>query len=208
LQFTFASRDSGLSTLNARVVAFGIVAADFDCDGDEDALLTSGHVHYHPDSGDIRQPSVLLEHTLPGQLERRMPPCEFFHRPKVGRGLAVADLDNDGDPDVVATDLFEPPQILENTSDTGNSWLRICLIGRTSPRTPLGAIVTARLGDGVMSRQLYGGGSYLSQNQQEIFLGWPGKGQPEIVVHWPAGKVTRLDAVGPNQRLVLLEPAD
>ena len=204
--FRFASRDMGLSTLDARVVGFGIVAADFDCDGDEDAMLTSGNVYYHPDSGDIRQPPVLLEHTREHQLQRIMPSCEFFHRRNVGRGLAVADFDDDGDLDVIVTYLFDPPQILENVSPTQNSWLRMRLIGRESTRTPFGAIVTVKLGEKVMARQLYSGGSYLSQSQQELFFGWEGADEVDVKVQWPSGRVTNLPRVKPRQQLVLVEP--
>jgi hypothetical protein len=204
--FRYVSREVGLSTLAARVVAFGIVAADFDGDGDEDVMITSGHVHYHPNSGDMRQPPVVLEHQPGGRLVRCLPSCEYFHQRHVGRGLANADFDDDGDPDVVITHLFEPPVILENTQGNLHSWLRVRLIGRKSARTPIGAIVTVTHGERKMSRQLFGGGSYLTQHQQELFFGWPTAQEVDVVVQWPSGQVTHLEGVAPRQRLVLLEP--
>ena len=207
--FRHASRAAGLAALDARVVGFGVVAADFDCDGDEDVLLTSGHVQYHPKSGDMRQPAVLLENLEGRRFERRIPPaCSYFKQPHVGRGVASADLDNDGDPDLVISQLFEPPVLLENTRRNQNAWLRLRLIGRDSCRTPVGAVATLRVGGRSMARQLHGGGSYLSQSQPELGWGWSGSEPAQLSVLWPNGRETRLVNVKPNQRLTLVEPLE
>jgi hypothetical protein len=62
------------------------------------------------------------------------------------------------------------------------------------------------VGNRVMSRQLYGGGSYLSQSQQELFFGWAEESPADVVIHWPLGKTTRIESVAPRQRLVVVEP--
>ena len=129
------------------MVAFGIVAADFDGDGDEDVMLTSGHVHYHPNSGDIRQPPVLLEHVSSDVFQAACRRANISNVATWDAVWRVADLDNDGDLDAVVTDLFARPEIMENLHGSRNSWLRLRLIGRESPRTPLGAIVTVTQGE-------------------------------------------------------------
>lgn len=205
--FRHASRETGLNALNAAVVGFGIVAADFNGDGREDVLLTSGHVQYDPASGDIEQEPVLLKN-VGGQTFQRQTPlgCEYFHRKSCGRGLAIADLNNDGTPDAVITHLFSPPVILHNVPGDRHSWLRIRLIGTHSPRTPIGTIVHVATDDQVMTRQLFSGGSYLSQSQQELFFRWPGNRPVDLTIQWPDGQRQQLSGVAPGQRLTVVQP--
>ena len=66
--------------------------------------------------------------------------------------------------------------------------------------------MTVKLGEQVMARQLYSGGSYLSQSQQELFFGWEGTDEVDVKVQWPSGRVTNLPRVKPRQQLVLVEP--
>lgn len=207
LLFRHASREVGLNSLDASVVGFGIAAADFSGDGLEDVLLTSGHVKYRFARGEIRQEPVLLENVEGRRFRRQQPDCEYFHRKSCGRGVALADLDNDGDQDAIITHLFEPAVILENLSGSANSWLRVGLTGTQSSRTPIGTVVTVTVGDQTMVRQLFGGGSYLSHSQSELFFHWPGDEAAEVVVEWPSGEQQRLSDVAPRQVLRLLEPS-
>ncbi len=204
--FRHSSRDVGLNTLNAPVIGFGVVAADFNGDGREDVLLTSGHVQYLANHGEIRQEPVLLRNIRGRHFRRHQPQCKYFHRKSCGRGLAVADLDNDGDPDVIITHLLEPPVMLENLSDTSKPWLRVQLVGTQSPRTPIGTVVTVSVGDHQIMRELYGGGSYLSQSQADLFFRWPQGEAIEVLVDWPSGQQQRLTHVEPRQSLLLVEP--
>jgi len=205
--FRHASRETGLNALDAAVVGFGIVAADFSGDGREDVLLTSGHVQYDAQSGDIEQEPVLLKN-VGGQTFQRQSPagCDYFRRKSCGRGLAIADLDNDGAPDAVITHLFEPPVILRNVPSDPHSWLRIRLVGTHSPRTPIGTVVLAATDEHVMTRQLYSGGSYLSQSQQELFFRWPGDRSVDLTVQWSGGQRQHLSGVAPRQVLTVVEP--
>jgi len=205
--FRHASRETGLNALNAAVVGFGIVAADFSGEGREDVLLTSGHVQYDAQSGDIEQEPVLLKN-VGGQTFQRQSPagCDYFHRKSCGRGLAIADLDNDGAPDAVITHLFAPPVILRNVPSDSHAWLRVRLIGTHSPRTPIGTIVHATTDELVMTRQLYSGGSYLSQSQQELFFRWPGDRPVDLTIQWPGGQRQQLSDVAPGQVLMVVQP--
>jgi enediyne biosynthesis protein E4 len=203
--FRHASRQFGLHRLEARVVGFGVVAADWDGDGDEDLMLTSGHVQYYTPRGTMHQPAVLLEN-CDGRFVRRIPDAEYFHQLHVGRGVAVGDLDNNGFLDIVITHLEDPPVVIQTTPDQPRSWLRIHLVGTESCRTPIGAIATVTSGERTMVRQLYGGGSYLSQSQPELFFHWPEEDPVDVQVEWPSGKTSRVAGVAPGQRLIVVEP--
>ena len=205
--FRHASRDVGLNTIDAAVVGFGVVAADWDGDGYEDLLLTSGHVQYHPDRGEIRQEPVLLRNLGGRAVRRERPSCGYFHRKSCGRGLALGDFNNDGSPDVVVTHLFEPPVVLQSVPDPDHDWLRLELVGTESPRDPVGAIATLFFEDGTtQSRQHVAGGSYLSQSQQELFFRWRGQSIRSLQIDWPSGRQSRHESLTPRTRTQIVEP--
>ena len=222
LTYRHASRDVGLSTLQARVVGFGVVASDFDGDGWEDVLLTSGHVHYHPDRGEMPQEPLLLVNRRGERLSRVIPSCDYFRKRRVGRSLATADLDRDGDADVLVTHLLSPPVVLENVSGedavagSGSQphWLALRLVGRDSPRTPIGAVAEVTVGERTLYRQQVGGGSYLAHSESELLVRWPAdpgdRGRnadsADVVVSWPSGRQSRINDVQPNRRILIVEP--
>jgi hypothetical protein len=121
--------------------------------------------------------------------------------------LAVADFDHDGDQDVVITHLFEPPALLENLSPP-TPWLEVALVGKNGPRDAIGAIARVRVGDRVLTRQRFGGGSFLSQSDSKLFFRWPqsNDGPVELEVDWPSGRQQRLTGVTPGRSLRITEP--
>ncbi len=208
--FRHASREVGLNRIAAAVVGFGVVAADFAGTGWEDVLLTSGHVRYFPDRGEIRQHPILLRNRGGRGFRQELPACDYFARKSCGRGLAIADFDHDGDQDVVITHLFDPPVVLENLSESSRSWLGVSLVGTRSPRSPIGAIVRLRVGDRVLSRQLFGGGSFLSHSDAEILFRWPSAGERLVAleIDWPSGLKQRFTEISPGRSLRVVEPLE
>lgn len=203
--FQHASRKAKLNLRGVSAVGFGVVAGDFDGDADEDVVLTAGHVQYHPDSGSMKQLPILLENNGARTFVKLSPECRFFKEPAVGRGLAAADLDNDGDLDLVASRLFGAPALLENVSPTDSNWLRVALVGVSSPRTPIGATAELVSGEHKIVRQLYGGGSYLSQSQQDLHFSWPGSAGATLSVRWPDGSTTEPVPVAARRRIVVIQ---
>ncbi len=207
--FRHVSQSAGLGR-PAEAVNFGVVARDFDGDGDEDLLVAAGHVQYDPDSGTIEQRLSLYENCDGRRFRRcRQKNTEdagFWRQPRIGRGVAAADLDRDGDSDVVVTHLEQPPLVLENQRLPQTSWLRLRLVGRESPRTPIGATAWLRVAERQMIRQVYGGGSYLSQSENILSWGWPEQAAADLTVHWPSGAVSQLRGLSPNQEVTLVEP--
>lgn len=207
--FHHVSRQIGLNRNDLRVVGFGTVAGDFDGDGDEDIIFTSGHVHYRPDTGPMEQLPAYLQNEAGRMLSKCTPKCNLFTRPAVGRGLAAADFDGDGDLDIIATHLFGPPAMIENVSSSHANWLSIALVGTESSRTPVGAIGELRTSNRAFVRQLFSGGSYLSQSESKLHFSWPESGDDaepvSLTIHWPDGAGEESFAVVPNQSLTIIQ---
>ena len=206
--FHYESRKAGLNRADLKRVGFGVVAADFDGDADEDIVFTSGHVNYHPDSGEMRTLPVYLQNEAGQTFTTSAPSGSFFSDPTVGRGLATADFDNDGDLDLVGTSLFGPPSLVENMQLPGKHWLTVQLIGTIASRTPIGATVELTVGTRVMARQLYGGGSYLSHSQSRLHFAWPAEstaGDVVLEVRWPDGSATDSLKVKPGQNIIVIQ---
>ncbi len=210
--FEHASRRVGLNFSQNRAVGFGVVANDWDADGDEDLIVACGHVHYRPDRGSMAQLPLLLENIGGRKLQRVFIDDSFFADPGVRRGLASADFDLDGDGDVVATQLFGPPQMIENRLRRGaHRWLRIRLVGTRTTRQPVGTRAILRWPGGSLLRQLVGGGSYLSQSEPVLDFAWPwaADGSPpavQIRIEWSDGTVTEVNGVETNRTLTIVQP--
>lgn len=193
------SRSSGLTALSRRPLGFGCAFADFDLDGHEDLVVTNGHVARH-----VEESSDVHTYAQADQLFRADGAGRFvaweagpaLASPRVGRGLAVGDVDGDGAPDLVLHGSGEPLRLLRNGLETLDA-TTVCveLTGSGSNTSAVGARVQLELEDGSRAtRWVRSGTGYLSQDPLRPAFAVPA-GRRAVAVHvrWPDGAETRED---------------
>ena len=128
---------------------------------------------------------------------------EDFVKPMVGRGATYADIDGDGDLDILIFACGQAPRLLRNDQATGNHWLRVQLAGQGGNRNAIGAIVAVDLADGTtMKRQISPTRSYQSQVELPASFGLGTHDAIErVVVTWPDGEEQIVDDVQVDQVL-------
>jgi hypothetical protein len=168
---------------------------DVDLDGRLDIAVANGHVDRTAER--IRTEPFAQEAQLflgdgparfrdvSGQVGR------YFLQRYVGRGLAWADYNNDGRPDLAFSHNGGPIALLRNDTMTTNNWVRLELVGdgKKSNRNAIGARVEIEAGGSKQVRFLTGGGSYLSASERRLLVGLGSAASAErITVWWPSGR--------------------
>ena len=126
--------------------------------------------------------------------------------PRVSRGAAFGDIDNDGDVDVVINNLNGKPTILRNDGGNRNNWITIKTVGIGRNRDALGARVKVVSGDLVQWDEVHSGGSYLSSSDLRLHYGLGKHTRVDVVeVHWPDGRVEPVHNLDANQFLTIEE---
>lgn len=194
------------------LVGFGMRFLDFDNDGDLDLFTVNGHVvdnvHLYRDVLTFRQPKQLYENEADKFLnwgERAGPP---LNTPRVGRGAAFGDVDNDGDVDVVVANCGGPGELLLNQAGNGQNWLQTRLIGTRSNRDAVGARLILKVGEKTLHRQKKGGSSYLAAHDPRVHFGLGSANRVDsLEVFWPSGERQVLRDLEVDRVITVTEPA-
>ncbi|HEX6545981.1 MAG TPA: CRTAC1 family protein, partial [Bryobacteraceae bacterium] len=183
----------GRDTLHS--LGFGCFFFDANLDGNLDLLVVNGHIddtmQKVTETPYAQQPHLFLNDGYGGLKDVADAVGGGFANPKIGRGAAYGDIDNDGDLDVLITTNQGPAYLYRNDQFAGNKSLRLRLIGTKSNRSAIGANVKVFYGDGrIASRNVKSGSSYLSQSELPVTFG-AGKhtSVQRLVVEWPSGAV-------------------
>jgi len=192
-------------------VGWGTSFVDFDLDTWLDVIITNGHVdanrHRLGQDSPYEEPALLHRNTGNRRFETlKGEGGSYFTTNHVGRALAIADLDNDGDQDVVIGHQNGPPALLDNIiSDTFNG-VSLQLIGTQGNRRAVGASLVASGGNRIQSSQVKGGMSYLSANDlRQVFAMPAGVDELDVEIQWPGGSTSNIK-VSRGKHYMLWEP--
>jgi len=191
--FVDATSESGLALPTLPFVGFGTAFFDYDNDGRLDVAIANGHVV--DNTAQVRAGSKyaqrrLLFHNAGGRrfVEEGGSSGSGFAVEKVGRTLAVADVDNDGDLDLLVTSNGQSADLLRNDGGNRNHALLVRLVGKRSNRDAIGARVLMTVGGTTQVREIKAGSSYLGQNDTRAHFGLGTAPRADrLEVRWPGG---------------------
>ncbi|MDE0398742.1 MAG: CRTAC1 family protein [Candidatus Poribacteria bacterium] len=206
--FNEMSFAKGIGERSLRYLAWGVDFVDFNNDGWLDLFVANGHL-----DDNVAEIDPIGTYAQPNQLFLSNGGINFVESvdaaiadQKVSRGTAFGDIDNDGDVDMVVSNLKDAPTLLRNDSDKTSRWLSIKLVGTHCNRDAIGARVTVVSGNLTQIREVKSGSGYLSQNDLRLHFGLGNATRvDELTVRWLCGKIQILQDVETNQVLVISE---
>ena len=197
--FLDESPRSGVGSSSLLSLTFGLFFFDADLDGRLDLFLANGHVE--PSVQEVQKTVTYRQAPV---LYRNLGDNRFaaatggdLAAPIVGRGAVYADLDGDGDLDIVVVENGGPARVYLNRLDRPDQSVRLRLVGaERSNRDAVGARVTARIGSRSLTCQVNGGESYLSAPEKTLTFGLGGASRIDsLEIRWPDGRRESLGAI-------------
>jgi enediyne biosynthesis protein E4 len=193
-------------------LGFGCFFFDYDNDGWPDIFVADGHIE-----DAIEKVQKRVSYAEPAHLFRNLGGGKFqevteqmgkaFAMPRVARGAAYADIDNDGFLDVLITTNAGPAVLFHNEGGTNHS-LRLKLVGTKSNRDGIGAVARVATNEGKdsQSKMVRSGSSYLSQSELVLTFGLGAQEKAaSVAIQWPSGQVDTMVNVRGGQTIIVEE---
>ena len=214
--FTDEAIPEGIGPASRLLLKFGIFFFDYDLDGRLDVLSANGHLDEEivklQKSQSYRQPAQLFWNTGAKSgatfvsVNEQHAGKDLF-KPIVGRASAFADIDGDGDLDVILTQAGGAPLLLQNDQQLGHHWLRVKLVGTKSNRSAIGAKLFAKVGEQTLLREVNPARSYLSASELPVTFGLSANTKVDsLEIVWPSGHQQTLTPGKIDTLLTIEEP--
>ena len=192
-------------------LTFGLFLFDVDLDGDLDLFAANGHLQSEIENTQegitYREAPHLFINDGTGLFEDAAPLSGgVLATPLVARGTAYADIDLDGDPDVLVTENGGPVHLWRNDTTPAGNYLRVTLSGTRSNRSGLDARVVVFAADRTLERRVKTGSSYLSQSEKTLTFGLGAASEIDsLQVFWPSGTNATYFDITAGETLLLKE---
>lgn len=209
--FRDLSYESGLALASLPWVKWGTQFVDFDNDTWPDLIFVSGQVYPQvdtlPSGARYREPKEVFMNLGNGSFcDASSQTGAAVQEPRVSRGVALADLDNDGNVDVVVEDLDGKPMVLHNEGVKGRHWVSFELAGTKSNKLGIGAKLKLTAAGITQTDSVRSGGGYLSQSDLRVHFGLGTATKIDsVVITWPSGKVDTLKDLAADKFYAVLE---
>ncbi len=208
--FTDVSFPSGLGRPSLAFLGFGAAFADLDNDSDLDVVVANGHLDdtrtFLDEAPSYPQLNQVYRNRGDGRFDVVSGAGGGFDLLKVSRGLTLADIEGDGDLDLLFTNSADRPDLLRNDTVGGNA-LRVLLVGRGANRDAVGSRLIFDSGRGSETIvEVRAGSSYLSQNDRIVHLGLGSRGSaPRVRITWPGSGAEEVGPLPAGTLAVIVE---
>jgi len=212
--FVDEAPQSEIGRASLLTLGFGCFFFDYDLDGWPDIFIANGHI-----DPEIQKVQANVKYAMPPHLFHNVSKGKFeevtkqmgqaFGTPRVGRGAAYSDINNDGRLDLLLSTNGGPAYLFRNEAQNGsaaNRSLRLKLVGTKSNRDGIGAVVRVTAGGETQTQMLRSGSSYLSSSELVLTFGLARQDKAEsIEIRWPSGQVDHLSSVAASQTITVTE---
>lgn len=201
---------SGIAEVTHGYLGWGIKFIDYDNDGYQDIFVANGHlmdnISLLEKHVSYPQKNLLFRNLGNGRFANVKTQNDALVLKKVSRGAAIGDYDNDGDLDILVSNINQRPDLLQNVVGNRNNWVQIKVVGKESNRSGIGTRIKVVTGNHVQYREIQSSGSYLSFHDLRAHFGVGKAKQIDFLeIRWTSGKVDNAQNLPVNNRFLATE---